>query len=595
MSRSQLRLAAILLGLVVFVVAVYCASIERVQAEQAQEREAARLVGQARIVGLLLGEVRLHEFETARIDAIVDRAGAELGLRVTVVGADGALLGDSEIGLGRLPRLGSFASRPEIAAALATGEGASLHRSETLGREFLYGAARVRGAVVRVGTSAESLADLAAARRRSYVIGGFAASVVAIAMAWLLSGLAIRPLREMQRVASAVARGRLDDRLPLGEGTELAGIADSINKMAEQLRTRFSEADQEKERLQAVLEGMVEGVLVLDGAGVVLLANQRIRELYEVTGELVGHPFLEVIRDVDLEQTLSAALKGGDAVSRQLTTGALVPRTLQVQAARFPAEGKRLGTVAVFHDVSELARLEEVRRDFVANASHELRTPLAAIRGFAETLLSSPDLSAEAQRSYVEIIERNAVRLGNIVQDLLDLSRLESRGQSIEGVDVAPLPIARRLLREYEQCPEVHRCRRRGGNWHRSARLEGRDLGAGHGNRDPRERAEPDLRALLPGRQGALARTGRDRPGPRHREAHGAEHGRGDPCGEPGRRGLDVHAHPSVRDGCSAGGGGRSVVRCACAPLRRPTTPGNSSPAKPIRCRSSHPVVRSLH
>jgi two-component system phosphate regulon sensor histidine kinase PhoR len=450
MSRSQLRLAAILLGLVVFVVAVYCASIERVQAEQAQEREAARLVGQARIVGLLLGEVRLHEFETARIDAIVDRAGAELGLRVTVVGADGALLGDSEIGLGRLPRLGSFASRPEIAAALATGEGASLHRSETLGREFLYGAARVRGAVVRVGTSAESLADLAAARRRSYVIGGFAASVVAIAMAWLLSGLAIRPLREMQRVASAVARGRLDDRLPLGEGTELAGIADSINKMAEQLRTRFSEADQEKERLQAVLEGMVEGVLVLDGAGVVLLANQRIRELYEVTGELVGHPFLEVIRDVDLEQTLSAALKGGDAVSRQLTTGALVPRTLQVQAARFPAEGKRLGTVAVFHDVSELARLEEVRRDFVANASHELRTPLAAIRGFAETLLSSPDLSAEAQRSYVEIIERNAVRLGNILQDLLDLSRLESRGQSIEGVDVAPLPIARRLLREYE-------------------------------------------------------------------------------------------------------------------------------------------------
>jgi two-component system phosphate regulon sensor histidine kinase PhoR len=450
MSRTQLRFAAVLLGLVVFVVAVYWASIERVQAEQAREREAARLVAQARFVGLLLGEVRLHEFETARIDAIVDRAGAELGLRVTVVDADGALLGDSAIGLGRLPQLGSLAARPEIEAALASGEGAGLHHSETLGREFLFGAARVRGAVVRVGTPAESLAALAAARRTSHLIGGLAASIVAIGMAWLLAGRAVRPLREIQRVASAVAQGQLDDRLPLGEGTELAGIADSINTLAEQLRTRFAEADREKERLQAVLEGMVEGVLVLDGAGVVLLANQRIRELYEVTGELEGRPFLEVIRDVELEQTLSAAMKRQDVVSRQLTTGTLVPRTLQVQAARFAADGERLGTVAVFHDVSELARLEEVRRDFVANASHELRTPLAAIRGFAETLLASPDLPAEAQRGYVETIERNAVRLGNIVQDLLDLSRLESRGQSIEPVDVAPLPIVRRLLREYE-------------------------------------------------------------------------------------------------------------------------------------------------
>ena len=449
MSRSQIQLVLALLGFASLVVAVWTLSVGRVQADQARQAEFARLLDHAGAVALLLDGVRLHPFERARVDAIADRAGAQLGLRVTVVGGDGSLLGDSEIGLGRLPSLDSFAGRPELVAALAGDPGTSRRRSESLGREFLYGAVPARGAAVRVGMPASVLGDYARSRRRAYLVAALVASVVAVGTAWLLSGIALRPIREMKRVAASVAQGRLDERLPFGAGTELADIANSINQIAAQDRARLADANQEKEQLQAVLESMVEGVLVLDSSGVVLVANPRVREFYAVRGELEGRPLLESIRDSELERVLVEA--GGDEViSRRIVVGGRVPRTLQVQAARFPAHGERVGTVAVFHDVSELARLEEVRRDFVANASHELRTPLAAIRGFAETLLGGGGLSNDEQRGYVEIIERNAVRLGNIVSDLLELSDLESQGQPLESVAVDVTVIAQRLMREFD-------------------------------------------------------------------------------------------------------------------------------------------------
>ena len=269
-------------------------------------------------------------------------------------------------------------------------------------------------------------------------------------MAWLLSSLALRPLREMQRVASSIAQGQLDDRLPFGEDTELADIARSINHMAAQLRARLSDANREQEQLRAVLESMLEGVLVLDAAGSVLIANPRVREFYEARSELEGRPLLEGIRDEELERVLADASASDELISGEVQAGTLRQRTLRIHAVRFPAKGERIGTIAVLHDVTELARLEEVRTDFVANASHELRTPLAAIRGFAETLLGNDELTPDERRNYVEIIERNATRLGNIVHDLLELSSLESRKQGIELTEVDLLAIARRLHREYE-------------------------------------------------------------------------------------------------------------------------------------------------
>jgi two-component system phosphate regulon sensor histidine kinase PhoR len=188
---------------------------------------------------------------------------------------------------------------------------------------------------------------------------------------------------------------------------------------------------------------------VIDAEGIVLLANSQFRNFYDVRGEIVGRPLLEGIREPDLHALLRQVEATDSIVSSTLTRGAPA-RTLRVQAARFPrGDAQSTGSVAVFHDISELERLEEVRRDFVANASHELRTPLTAIQGFAETLLEST-LSAEDQRSYIEIIDRHARRLGHIVRDLLAISTVETGKWNIEPIHLDVGEIAQDLVRDFE-------------------------------------------------------------------------------------------------------------------------------------------------
>jgi two-component system phosphate regulon sensor histidine kinase PhoR len=187
-------------------------------------------------------------------------------------------------------------------------------------------------------------------------------------------------------------------------------------------------------------------VLVVDARGVILLANARLRELFDLQGEIEQRRLLEVIRNADLDALLAEAATTDDTLGRTLELPGASPRRVQVTAARFPGGGRRVGSVAVFHDVTELMRLEDVRRDFVANASHELRTPLAAIRGFAETLLESASLSPEEQKSSHEVIHRHAQRLSSLVEDLLELSTIESRAVHLQPVPVDVARVAEDLI-----------------------------------------------------------------------------------------------------------------------------------------------------
>lgn len=282
--------------------------------------------------------------------------------------------------------------------------------------------------------------------------------LAAIALSFGFSWLVLRPLTEMRRVAASIAKGDVDTRLPLGASDELGEISDAINRMGEQLRQRLDETTAEKERLDAVLNAMVEGVLVVDPDGALLLANNRLRELFEAWGEVEGKSPLEVVRNAEFEQLLIAATGTNDPLSCEIQVGGLDPRDLRVQAVRFPSgETPRLGTVAVFHDLTEVRRLEQVRQDFVANASHELRTPLTAVQGFTETLLRSSDLSQDEQRSYLSIIERHALRLRHIVDDLLVLSRAESGDASLSFGEVDLAELAASLIDDAKKRPRASR------------------------------------------------------------------------------------------------------------------------------------------
>jgi two-component system phosphate regulon sensor histidine kinase PhoR len=248
-------------------------------------------------------------------------------------------------------------------------------------------------------------------------------------------------VEEIRRFAEALAAGDLSRRLRWRRrpGRE---FADALDAMAEAVSARIAEANSEKEQLLAVLAGMVEGVLVVGAAGKIVLANPRLRQMFSAWGEVEGRTPLEVIRNAGVDDALRSAAATQELVSVEVQAGGAEERTILVNAVAFPTTGPRLGTVAVFHDVSELRRLESLRSDFVANVSHELKTPLTAVRGFAETLLSGSVPPQDVEK-YLGVILKHAERLGSLIDDLLELSRIESRKQPLQftSVDVGRVAV----------------------------------------------------------------------------------------------------------------------------------------------------------
>src|SRR5258705_1908721 len=355
----------------------------------------------ARGVAAELGDRAIAAVPAAQLAALADHAGRYAGVRVTLIDVDGFLRADSEVTARNLPAIENHAHREEVIAAAAGGVGHATRASHTVGRMLRYVAVSAPGGgVVRV---ADDLTDVEqrVALARSHALGLIAiAAVSALALfhafAWLFHR---RPLADLRRMAAEVAEGRLDARVPRTGDPDLAPIARAIEQLAGQLRSRLREVSEDEAQLGAVLEAMVQGVLVVDARGTILLANSRLRELFDIQGEIAGRPLLEGVRNADLDAILAESAATDETVARSIALPRPNDRTLQVLAARFPSEAERTGTVTVLHATTECMLLEEVRRDFVANASHELRTPLAAIRGFAETLLESASLSPEEQKN----------------------------------------------------------------------------------------------------------------------------------------------------------------------------------------------------
>jgi two-component system phosphate regulon sensor histidine kinase PhoR len=388
--------------------------------------------------------------------SIASAVGRATGMRVTLIAADGSVIADSDVPAAALASVENHAGRVEVAEALAGRVGRTERVSGTLGRPFLYLATPLPGGALRLAADSARVDAEVSALTQPLLAAAVAGLVLAALLAAVFATLLTRRVHELQGVVKAIAAGDLGQRLPWRSGDELGAIASALDDMAEQLRRRLAQANDEHTRLRAVLQGMVEGVLVLDRSGAVILANPRLAALFGVWGPVEGRPAIEVIRRVDVDAALSEALLSATPVVREIQLGGPTPRHLEMHAVRFPSQGSLLGTVAVFHDVTEIHQLEGMRRDFVANVSHELRTPLTAIRGFAETLRGS-EVSADQRRQYLDVILRHADRLTALIEDLLELSRIEggTRGLALEAVDVGAL--ARSLLQDLKPRLEAGR------------------------------------------------------------------------------------------------------------------------------------------
>jgi len=458
MGSVRLRLAAALVGLALVVAVSFGWIALRGLDARARERLAASLEASARLTSALLGEDFFSPERRAEVQARIAHVAQGARARITLIAPDGTVIADSELPPRALATLENHARRPEVAAALAGQVGRDQRVSGTLGRPFLYVAVPAGGGAVRAAADSARVEAELAGLQRALVAAGAVGIAVSAALAAGFATLLTRRVRELRGVVRAIAAGDLSQRLPWRSGDELGAIASALDEMTAQMRRRLAQANDEQERLRAVLQGMVEGVLVLDRAGRVILANPRLRELFGVWGPVEGRPALEVIRRADVETALAEAARTPDPVVRELSLGVDAERELEMHAVRFPASGTQLGTVAVFHDVTEIRRLEGIRRDFVANVSHELRTPLTAIRGFAETLRGS-ELSAEQRRQYLDVILRHADRLTALIEDLLELSRIEggTRELAPEPLDAATL--ARGLLQDLKPRLDARRLR----------------------------------------------------------------------------------------------------------------------------------------
>jgi two-component system phosphate regulon sensor histidine kinase PhoR len=195
----------------------------------------------------------------------------------------------------------------------------------------------------------------------------------------------------------------------------------------------------ERDRMAGILEGMQEGVILLDAKRRIVVLNPALREMLLLPADAIGKPLLEVVRNAELRDLFDHAAGEDEPTTQEVEIGNIKPRRLLARVARMPGEARQF--VAVFVDVTEVRRLESMRRDFVANVSHELRTPVTAIRSAAETLIDGAATDPQASQAFIGIIDRNAQRLQQLVEDLLDLSRIESRGfrLSLEPIDLRPL------------------------------------------------------------------------------------------------------------------------------------------------------------
>jgi two-component system, OmpR family, phosphate regulon sensor histidine kinase PhoR len=394
----------------------------------------------------------------AELHALAARAGRSTGTRVTVIAADGSVLADSAVRPQELVTVESHADRPEVHAALGGRTGRDIRTSDTTHEPLFYVAEplldeeRVLG-VVRFALPVSVVTASHAALRRVMLLGGLLALAVAAAVGVFVSRRITEPVIAMQRTARRMSEGDFAARAPVASTDEIGALGRALNAMAARLRDKVEDLEHEQTKIRAILDGMVEGVIAVDGHDRVLFMNERARGLLGVSPHLAGpKPLLEVVRHAELHAAASAAraASGGEPVRRELTLVWPVRRVVQVNALPLVFGTAVKGAVMVLDDVTELRRLERVRTEFVANLSHELRTPLTAIQGYVETLLGAPNDDADQRTKFLEVVHRHAERLGRLLNDLTDLSNIELGKVSLEleplclaGVVDAALAVAR--------------------------------------------------------------------------------------------------------------------------------------------------------
>lgn len=377
------------------------------------------------------------------VDEAVKALGVKINTRITVVDREGRVIADSR----EDPRkMDNHRTRTEIAQAFEGRTGVYLRTSDTLGQDMLYvGVPVYEGAevrqVIRVSKFLKDIKLVSGRLNRKIALTSAIVLAIALVAAFLFARTISRPVGELTDAIRRVAGHDFSARVLLKGGDELKQVADSFNAMTDEMQGLFGELTRQKEELNGIITSLQEGLLVLDRDERVVMVN---KSLERIAGRPVetGKFYWEEIREPGINDLIKKVRDERKNLSREITVNEMV---FLCSASFLKTDG---GIVVVFHDISEIKRLEKIKSDFVLNVSHELRTPLTSIKGYADTI-DEGSLSEE-NRHYLTIIRRNTERLINIVGDLLTLSKLEEREFALSLEPVALPFLIERVLKLFE-------------------------------------------------------------------------------------------------------------------------------------------------
>jgi two-component system phosphate regulon sensor histidine kinase PhoR len=397
------------------------------------QRTRANLHTHGRIAGVMISR-HLDPPDPIAVDLLCKQIGQAAPTRITVILPDGKVIGDSEHNPATMD---NHIDRPEVLAAVTGNIGSSQRYSRTLDQHMMYvafplGTDTGKRAILRAALPLTDIDAELANIQNTIAFGGFLIAIFASLICFYVSLRISRPIERLRKGAQSFADGHLDRRLPIPSTRETAELAKAMNHMAARLEKRLEAEIDQRNEMEAILASMTEGVIAIDLDDHILSFNQAAAEIVTgLTETSKGQGLQVVIRNLQLQNFITRAVEDHLSVSEDIILYQTHQRVVNVHATPMHNSKKtRMGTLLVLNDVTQLRHLEKMRQDFVANVSHEIKTPLTAIKGFVETLQSgAKDQPDEADR-FISIIEKHTHRLEAIIEDLLQLSRIEKENEA---------------------------------------------------------------------------------------------------------------------------------------------------------------------
>jgi two-component system phosphate regulon sensor histidine kinase PhoR len=363
------------------------------------------------------------------LDDVCRNFKTKTGARVTIIDSSGRVLGDSDEPSAVMENHGD---RPEIKDAEISDTGSSVRYSKTLRKNLLYIAVAIpHGSGKRFLRLSVPLIEIEQAIRtmRMRVI----VAAVAVFCAVILLGIfqtrrITRSIEEITDFSKEVAAGNFRRRLFLQEKGEIGELGKNISGMAQELGVRLQQSEEEKNKVEAILRNMSDGLILTDTKGTIMLSNTAVKTLFSLQSDCEGKTLMESLRNPDLPEIVDEVVKFKERVVHELALSSPTERYLMATATPFYSshpQKELSGVVMTFHDITRLRKLEQIRKDFVANVSHEIKTPITAIKGFAETLIEGALYDKENAAKFLLMIKNHSERLNSLVDDLLTLSRIE--------------------------------------------------------------------------------------------------------------------------------------------------------------------------